>query len=388
LVGEKSLTVIHSVSNWLPQTETWLYNQVRFLPPEAESHIVCEKTKNIDQFPLSNIHSLLDAPRWRYLGGTGLRPLRGRRRVGFLLEQVQRHHAQVLHSHFGNVGWADIGAAKRAGLKHIVTFYGADGTYLPTQKPWWRGRYRTLFEHVDLVLCEGPYEAQSLVGLGCPEHKIRVHHLGVRIEEIAFKPRVWDSKEPLRTLIAASFVEKKGIPYALEALGRLQRALPLEITIIGDARSEARAQAEKQIILKTIEKYNLRPKIRMLGYQPHANLFEEAYKHHLLLYPSVTSSDGDTEGGASMTIVELLATGMPVVSTRHCDIPMVIRHGVTGLLAEERDVNGLIRNLEWLVAHPERWHSMVQAGRRHVELEFNARLQGKRLLEIYEEVIS
>ena len=112
---------------------------------------------------------------------------------------------------------------------------------------------------------------------------------------------------PLRVLIAGSFREKKGIPYALEALGRLQQEIPLEITIIGDASE--RGEAEKLQILDTIKTHNLWPKTRMLGYQPHAILLEEAYRHHIFLSPSVTASDGDTEGGLPVSIIEMAATG-------------------------------------------------------------------------------
>ena len=64
-------------------------------------------------------------------------------------------------------------------------------------------------------------------------------------------------------------------------------------------------------------------------------------KHDVFLAPSVTASNGDTEGGAPVAIIEMAASGMPIVSTRHCDIPSVVLDGVTGLLAAERDSEGL-----------------------------------------------
>lgn len=384
---KKKLTIIHSTSIWLPQTMTWLYNQVRSLPEEIESHIVCEVTQNIDQFSLPNIHCLSNAGKWRYYWDYMMRKFHLRRHLGFQVYIAKQKHADIVHSHFGNQGWLDLGVAKKAGLKHIVTFYGLDVNYLPQLDSRWYERYSELFKQVDRVLCEGPYMAQCVFDLGCPEQKVRVHHLGVNVDEIPFRPRVFSPGEHLRILIAALFREKKGIPYALEALGRLQHEIPIEITLIGDASREPRSQAEKQKILATIEKYKLKDKIRMLGYQPHTILLEEAYRHHVFLSPSVTTSDGDTEGGAPVTIIEMLATGMPVVSTKHCDIPGIIKHGITGLLAEERDVDGLVRHLKWLIDHPEQWHDMVRAGRMHVEAEFNARVQGERLAAIYKELI-
>jgi colanic acid/amylovoran biosynthesis glycosyltransferase len=382
-LNNTKIKVVHSYPIWLPQTQTWMYNQVRYLPDEVENHIVCEKKDNWEQFWLPNIHSLDEISKWHSLWDKSLRKLKFRRHLKFLVEVAKHEGSNILHSHFGHIAWANLDAAKQTGQKHVVTFYGWDVNSLPKSDPNWKTRYQELFAKVDQILCEGSHMAQCIVNLGCPAHKVKVHHLGVTIEEIAFKPRVWNPAEPLRVLIAASFREKKGIPFALEALGQLQHQVPLEITIIGDANSDKKNQAEKQKILATIEKYNLQSKVRSLGYQPYAVVFEEAYKHHIFLSPSVTASNGDTEGGAPVCLIEMAATGMPIVSTTHCDIPEVILNGVTGLLTEERNVFGLVAHLQWLIAHPEKWYGIVQAGRNHVEAEYDARIQGKRLAAIY-----
>jgi len=291
--------------------------------------------------------------------------------------------AGVIHSHFGDVGWADSGAAAAADTRHVVTFYGYDMSFLPRQ-PRWRERFEELFGNVDLVLCEGPHMARCIVEIGCPEHKIRVHHLGVRLDRLQFRPRQWRAGERLRVLIAATFTEKKGIPYALEALGRLRGHADLDITIIGDAQENEEGRAEKAKILAAVDKHGLSRQVRMLGYQPHASMIGEAYQHHLFLAPSVTSRDGGTEGGAPVSLIEMAATGMFVVSSRHCDIPEVILDGRTGFLAAERDVDGLVDCLLRAVRQPHSWGEFLNRGRAHVESEFNAVVQGARLADIYE----
>jgi colanic acid/amylovoran biosynthesis glycosyltransferase len=233
---------------------------------------------------------------------------------------------------------------------------------------------------------------ECLVKLGCPREKVIVHHLGVKVDTITYQPRTWDSNQPLRILMAASFVEKKGITYGLEALGRLQKEIPLEITIIGDAsvsnpkNRQSQSQLEKEKILATIEKHQLGDKVRLLGYQPYSVFFREAYQHHIFLSPSVTASDGDTEGGAPVSIIEMAATGMPIVSTTHCDIPEVIKHQITGLLAPERDIDALVEHLRWYINNPTVWLSMLEAGRKHIETEYDSRIQGQKLAQIYQQV--
>lgn len=113
-------------------------------------------------------------------------------------------------------------------------------------------------------------------------------------------------------------------------------------------------------------------------------LFEEAYKHHIFISPSVTAKNGDTEGGAPVTVIEMAASGMPIVSTTHCDIPEVIEDGVTGLLAPERDVDKLVSRIQWFLKNNNSWEAMLRAGRQKSEREFDVRAQAERLGEIYE----
>ena len=97
-----------------------------------------------------------------------------------------------------------------------------------------------------MILCEGPHMACCLKKLGCPSEKISVHHLGIEIDKIPFIPRKYTPGDSVRILIAASFREKKGIPYALEALGEFNKMVPVDVTIIGDSSYEKRSKIEKK----------------------------------------------------------------------------------------------------------------------------------------------
>jgi len=382
------LVVVQSVQRWLPQTETWLYTQVTFLPADIESHVACTRTENIDQFPYPRIHALMDLPRWQHVWDRAMRRLRVRNHLRFLYQVARTTRARVLHSHFGFVGWRDLGVSRGLGIAHVVTFYGVDVLFYPTMDPRWRDRYRDMFQNVDAVLCEGPYMGQSIIALGCASAKMRVHHLGIDLSLIPFEPRTWQRGEPFRVLLAGSFREKKGFPYALDALARLRKTVPLEITIIGDQHGEPRTLREKEKILETIERGELSGCTRLLGYQPYRVVMEEARRHHVFLSPSVTAGDGDTEGGAPVALIEMSASGMMIVSTTHCDIPGVILDGKTGWLAPERDVDALVAHLQWIAANPDRWLEMQRAGRAYIEAEFDARRQGERLAAIYRELAS
>ena len=383
-----SLTVIHSFPTWLPQTQTWMYNQVRQLQRlGVEVHVVCERTENLNQFAVANIHSLENEPLFRQVWDKGLRKLRIRRHLNYLVEISRRTDAKIIHSHFGNVGWANLGAVRKLKIKHLVTFYGLDVNKLPVQDPSWRKRYQQLFAEVDRVLCEGSHMAGCVEALGCPAGKIEVQHLGVDVDNILFQPRQWQANGPLRVLIAASFREKKGIPYAIEALQIVAREVPVLLTIIGDAGQEPESQQEKARIFTALERSGLKEHTRLLGYQSHQAMLQEAYDHHLFLQPSITAQDGDTEGGAPVGIIEMLATGMPVVATTHCDIPEVVGPAFAHLLAPERDVLKLAECIKSLLAKPGSWASLVREGRKHIECEYHRSRQAERLSEHYNEIL-
>jgi colanic acid/amylovoran biosynthesis glycosyltransferase len=373
------LVVVHSVpGTWLPATQAWLYDQVRMLPDPVVSHVVCDRIEHADRFPTDHVH-VPETPRSK----SRLAPLRGRRYDDFLRRTVIDLRADVIHSHFGPEAWRNLRTAEDLDVAHVVSFYGYDVNQLPRRRRW-RTRFRTLFRSVDRVLCEGEHMAECLRQLGCPAGTLRVQRLGVELSTLPYRPRSWDGRAPLRVLLAAAFREKKGLPLAIEALGRIAGDVDLSITLVGEATSAAASRAEKARIEETLDRTGLNSRTTRLGFQPWATLREEAYAHHLHVAPSLTASDGDTEGGAPITLIALAATGMPVVSTRHCDIPGVIWPGVTGYLARERDVDDLERQIRRAIDAAPQWTPMLDAGRQWIEDHFDAVAQGGRLAEIYE----
>jgi colanic acid/amylovoran biosynthesis glycosyltransferase len=115
-------------------------------------------------------------------------------------------------------------------------------------------------------------------------------------------------------------------------------------------------------------------------------MFEVAAEHRIFLSPSVRAQDGDTEGGAPVALIELAASGMPIVSSTHCDIPNVLRGPASRLLAPERDVTGLAERLGWLIDHPDEWPALLRFVRDELSERFDSRRQAQQLAAIYREL--
>jgi len=230
--------------------------------------------------------------------------------------------------------------------------------------------------------------AHQLELLGCTPDKIRVHHLGVDVKRIEFIPRTLRSGEPVRLLLAASFTEKKGIPYAIEAFAKaLEKHPNMELRIIGDASNNTKQQGLLRYCQRLVMEAKISDKVFFLGYLPYPDYVRELQSAHLFLAPSVTAADGDVEGGAPVAIIEASAAGLPIISTWHCDIPSVVLHERSGLLVKERDIEQLAAAISHLAASPQQWTKMGHVGRRHVELEYSASRQSERLEELYAQLI-
>ena len=76
--------------------------------------------------------------------------------------------------------------------------------------------------------------------------------------------------------------------------------------------------------------------------------------------------------GVSNTILEAMASGLPVVSTNVSGLPECVEHGVTGLLVPERSPEALADAIGELVSNADRARALGRAGRLRVEREFAA----------------
>lgn len=231
--------IAHSTFSWLPLTENWIYKQLKYIN-RYSSIIFTNTTCNLEHFPWEPIYC---PDKNQYAIFRFFRKLKLKSYPFVFDAAIKKYKPVILHSHFGDRGWYDLPLAKKYGLKHVITFYGYDVNMLPTQQPVWKERYKELFNNADLFLCEGPHMARCLVNLGCPEEKVKVQRLGVEVDKIPFVQRKIGEDRLVKILIAGTFREKKGIPYALEAIGMLRdKYSNIRVTIIGDSTNQQREE--------------------------------------------------------------------------------------------------------------------------------------------------
>jgi colanic acid/amylovoran biosynthesis glycosyltransferase len=376
---------------YLPITEPWIYNQINNLK-NYRPIVYCLNKENLDIYPTELVRSLELSPKIKNLTVSFYKAWGELFNFcPFFYSFLRKDKPDLIHAHFGPSGYHFLELKKIFKLPLITAFYGLDVSWLVSQRSRWRKRYEKLFREGELFLAEGNYMKNCLIQLGCPCDKVIVQHHGVDLNRIKFKPRGIEADDEIRILVFGRFAEKKGIPYAVEAFGLVKQAHPnlnLKLTIIGDSDGGLKEEREKEKILNTIKKYNLQECIRLSGLGPQCAFLAELLRHHIFMHPSIQAADGNTEGGAPVSIIEASASGMPILSTKHCDIPEVVVDGESGYLVPERNIGALRERLEFLVLNPGLWEKMGLVGRKHIEENYNIEKQIQKLEDIYDKVIS
>lgn len=272
----------------------------------------------------------------------------------------------IVHCHFGTNGVNAL-AWRKAGLwrgKLSVAFHAHEIAGLTDEAG--QRFYRGLFRSDARLLPVSDFWRRKLISWGAAPERVTVHRMGVDCEAIAYRPKPIPGDGAVQLLSVCRLVEQKGLEYALRAVAELRRAgRDARFTIVGDGplREHLGALAVDLGIADAV---------RFLGAQPQDRVRELLAASHVFLAPSVTAADGLMEG-IPVSIMEAMAAGVPVVATRHSGIPELIEHGVSGWLAEERDVIGLVKGLSKLLDEPSWVRSVQVAARETVKKGYNIR---------------
>lgn len=373
-------TAGHVLRSYLPRSATFIHTTLRhqtgFRPV-----VLAGRVENAGEFPVETLVELAppDAPL----------PARARRRLAALAArapgvwehrirmEARGHGCSILHAHFGYGAPPALYAAEREGIPLVTTFYGNDLAYAD-RDPAWRAAYDRLFAVGRLFLCEGPAMRERLIAIGAPAERVRVVRIGLDLDQFPFAPR--PRGEPLVFGQVCRFVEKKGVDLTLRAFAIARPRLgDAELWLVGDGPGAERLRA-------LAAELGLGDEVHFHGMVPHAEYRALVGRIDVCVQPSRTASDGDTEGGAPTVLLEMQAAGVPVVATRHADIPAVVAR--PGELAAEEDAEGLAEALvrEASLTEPER-EERARAGRELVERAHDARTVGAEIEALYREIV-
>ena len=379
-------TIGHFRRHYLNRTETFIYGFLsharRFAP-----HVMTDVAQNLDAFPVDCTYLLSETDLGRFRREMG--PDHRRFVQSFLAKidypncyhrHIRQHRMQLLHAHFAGAGCEALKLKHSLGIPLVSSFYGLDASRL-TRSRRWRGACRAPFSAAECILTLGNSMAGRVRALGCPAEKLSILHLGVDTDRIPFSPRRMPNKgEPVRLLFCGRLVEKKGIVDLLQAFRYLApRWESLQLRILGDGPLRPRLES-------TARRWQLQDRVAFRGSLAYEAVLGEMKKSHLFCLPSTTSRDGDMEGTPTV-LMEAQASGLPVVSTHHADIPEVVLDKRSGFLVPEGAPAELADTLDFLLQNPGMWESLAERGRAHIEQHYDIHRQAAELESLYADLI-
>ncbi len=374
------IKIAHVMRVYLEQPETFIWQYIHNFT-RVTPVVIARRTMNLDQFPVANgFIKPTYGPKLSYPWTMD----NIYRRIfhdpsGYAASIIKRNNVKAIHAHFGPLGFSYLPLSISLNIPLIVNFYGYDlsrnDIILEN-----RTAYTELFEHGTRFLVEGPVMRKKLTSIGCPDEKISIQRIAINLENYKFKVRSWDEKRPVRLLFAGRFVEKKGLEFALRALAKVKKDFVFRFRIIGAGELEEQLHS----LANTL---GFDKEIEWLGMKTHRDVIEEINNCDILIQPSVTARNGDSEGGAPTVILEAQACGVPVITTTHADIPYITVNSKSAMLSSERDVEHLERNIRYLLNTSAVWAEMGTLGRKHVECYHDVKKEVIALENMYKEIL-
>lgn len=297
-------------------------------------------------------------------------------------DYLREHNVKLIHSHFGQNGYASINVATKLCVPHITTFHGLDisiDNVNPRQHGKLLSRFHKNFAHLknngDLFIAVSDFIRRKLLDKGFPEEKVITNYIG--IDTCFFKPQQ-KSVRSNTIVCVARHVEYKGLSYLIQAMAKINNSHPeWQLVLIGDGALTNKLKNLANIINANIE---------FRGRLSTEEIKEELSKAKIYCQPSIRLDNGHEEALA-LTIVEAQAMGVPAVVFNSGGMPEAIAPGVSGFVVEEKDINGLANKILSLIEDEQKWDEFSQAAIVHANENHCFEKQINKLEIIYKNLI-
>jgi len=278
-----------------------------------------------------------------------------------LLRDLRRERFDLIHSH---LFWANLCArvaGKWAGVPVVInSHHGTDGWLTVSHRLLERG---TAGLADRLVACSDAVRRCAVEQVRLPAHKVVTIPNGVPLQRFADRT----ARERMRAALGlgpGSLVigsvgrldePVKGYAILLQALEILDGTVPEMVCLLcGDG--PARAELER-----SVRERGLSAQVRFLGDRQDVPLVLQALD--LYVQPSLSE-------GFGLSVLEAMATGLPVVATHCGGLPEVVRDGVTGDLVPPGEASQLAQRIRALLGEPGRRAAYGRAGEQRARQEF------------------
>ena len=296
-----------------------------------------------------------------------------------LWDECRRREICRIHAHFANVA---------SDVAMLASELGNDGSdrewswsftmHGPTELYEVR-RHRLVekIERASLVVCISDFCRSQLMGLVDETHwpKLRTVRCGVDVQ--SFRPSYRGQPRAaagaalvLRILCVGRLTPVKGQAVLLEAIAELKRrGVRAQVTMVGDGPTRAPLE-------QMARRLGIAPLVELTGAIGQDEIRAHYAATDVFCLPSFAE-------GLPVVLMEAMAMGLPVVTTRITGTPELVEDGTSGRLVSPARVDELADALAELACAPQRAESMGRKGREKVCSEFDLELSAESLREVF-----
>jgi glycosyltransferase involved in cell wall biosynthesis len=372
-------TIANYCATFLKPEMLHIYRQITRLE-RVRPVVIAQKRECAERFPFEPVW-LVPKPPTHEFRRFWFRKLRGmpwqisRMELDTLSRILNKTNAELLHIYFGHIAVHLLPLIREWPKPSLVSFHGAD-VLVDMERPAYQKATQQMLKAVKTVLVRSESLGRAIVNLGCDEKKIELQRAGIPLDEFPFRERSAPEDGEWRFVQACRLIEKKGLPVTLGVFANFLKYYPhARLTIVGEGPLRSELQ-------KLARQLKIDHHVTFTGFVSQEQLRAVYYGSHIFLHPSETGSDGNQEGVPN-SMLEAMASGLPVFATQHGGIPEAIENGVSGLLVPEHDSNALSEALLQGAREPRLLARLARQGADAVRAKFELATQVRLLEEIY-----
>lgn len=318
---------------------------------------------------------------WRYaasLAGLDLRALA--MQALYLTEALmlgrwmQRRQLAHVHVHLGSQP-ATVGllAKQVFDIGLSITVHGADEFY-----DAWRQHLPQKVAEADFIVCISDFARSQL--MFCSEsrhwHGLVVCRLGIDVT--LFQPRPYTrtrADEPFHILCVGRLSPAKGQQLLIEAVAQLRgRGRPVTLDIVG-------AGVNMAVLEGLVQEHRVADVVTLSGPVNQDRIREHYARADCFAMASFAE-------GVPVVLMEAMSMQIPCVTSHITGIPELITHEQTGLLTPPSNVDGLVEQLDRLIADPALARRLGEAARLQVQQHYDLQGNAVKLAAIFAERVT
>lgn len=284
---------------------------------------------------------------------------------GVLAQELQHRQIRHIHNHIADSSCTvAMLAAELCGARFSFTIHGPYIFFEP-----YRWSLEEKIKRASFVVCISNFCRSQCMLFSPFEQWSKLHIVHCGVEPHLFPARIHKGLGK-KLLYIGRLAAAKGLPVVFECLVTLRQCLPcsLELTIVGDGPD--RGKLEKQV-----SELKLDSIVRFVGYQSQANIRRYLQATDIFVLPSFAE-------GVPVSLMEAMASGIPVISTQVGGICELLKDGESGYLVAPGDTTQLAHRIKKLYSSPELRQAFGESGRRYVQQEFNIEKETQELLKL------